>query len=530
MEKPLRSKTDSFIIFYFTLILGIIFAFWILSRGLILSYSDAIYRLSIARSIIDSLEPGLVNIGGIWPPLPQIVMLIFVWNDFLFYSGLAGTIPSLIIFSFSCVLIYKFAYEMFEDKKLSLLSLSIYAANINILYFSSVPMSEIYSSLFLVSSTYYFYKWTIDNKISSLILAGFSVMLGTFVRYDLWPLLLFFVLLIITKFTIIDSKIDFSIKNFIKNLRLNYHKIEGVIIFYAIPAIFGISGWIFYSWIILGDPLYFLNSVYAAGHLDIASSGLVNLPTKYNLSRSILIYSSAVIYMVGPIFLLSIVIFIYMLRRLDMKTLSIFILFTPFIFYIFSLYAGNGTIRVPNFFPYGKWNIRYGLIMLPFVALTIPNIFMIITSKIKKKIIFIIFGILLINYSFLIFDFQPIEDQNAPSIKNLAREINRNYDGGKILVASKIIPWEVMYYSHIPYKEYIILNNNPIWNESINFPSNHSKWILDIELNELERNYLIEDFGKFSEIEAKSYYVKYNIQTINYGKIKLLKIKELNRS
>ncbi len=102
----------------------------------------------------------------------------------------------------------------------------------------------------------------------------------------------------------------------------------------------------------------------------------------------------------------------------------------------------------------------------------------------------------------------------------MAREINRNYDGGKILVTSKIIP-------HIPYREYIILNNNPIWDESINFPLNHSKWILDLELSELEKNYLkIDREKKFSEIETKSYSIKYEIQTINYGKIKLLKSKE----
>ncbi len=133
----------------------------------------------------------------------------------------------------------------------------------------------------------------------------------------------------------------------------------------------------------------------------------------------------------------------------------------------------------------------------------------------------------MINSLFLIVEFQPVEEQNTTSIKNLAREINRNYDGGKILVTSKIIPWEVMYYSHIPYREYIILNNNPIWDESINFPLNHSKWILDLELSELEKNYLkIDREKKFSEIETKSYSIKYEIQTINYGKIKLLKSKE----
>ncbi len=68
------------------------------ARATLLYYGDAEAHLNIARRIVDSRTPGCDQIGTVWLPLPHLLMLPFVRNDWLWRSGLAGAIPSAICF------------------------------------------------------------------------------------------------------------------------------------------------------------------------------------------------------------------------------------------------------------------------------------------------------------------------------------------------------------------------------------------------------------------------------------------------
>ena len=48
------------------------------TRGYVLLYGDAVAHLGIARRILDSRNPGLVQLGSVWLPLPHLLMLPFV--------------------------------------------------------------------------------------------------------------------------------------------------------------------------------------------------------------------------------------------------------------------------------------------------------------------------------------------------------------------------------------------------------------------------------------------------------------------
>src|SRR4051812_18338072 len=63
-------------------------------HGYITAYGDAESHLNIAKRIIDSLTPGFAQLGGIWLPLPHLLMVPFVHIDFLWRTGLAGSIVS----------------------------------------------------------------------------------------------------------------------------------------------------------------------------------------------------------------------------------------------------------------------------------------------------------------------------------------------------------------------------------------------------------------------------------------------------
>ncbi len=64
-------------------------------RGYILLYGDAVAHLGIARRILDSRNPGLGQLGGVWLPLPHLLMMPFVQKTEWWQNGLAGVWPSM---------------------------------------------------------------------------------------------------------------------------------------------------------------------------------------------------------------------------------------------------------------------------------------------------------------------------------------------------------------------------------------------------------------------------------------------------
>src|SRR5712692_3291874 len=56
------------------------------------SYDDAVSHMFFGRMIFDNSTPGLAQLGGVWLPLPHLLIALFAWNDYLWTTGLAGSI------------------------------------------------------------------------------------------------------------------------------------------------------------------------------------------------------------------------------------------------------------------------------------------------------------------------------------------------------------------------------------------------------------------------------------------------------
>ena len=112
------------------------------SRGYLLLYGDAVAHLGIARRILDSRNPGLVQLGGVWLPLPHLLMLPFVQKMEWWQNGLAGAWPSLLCYiagrrrdSTGC------ARRMLAPRW-ALVATAFYALNPNLLYLATTAMTE----------------------------------------------------------------------------------------------------------------------------------------------------------------------------------------------------------------------------------------------------------------------------------------------------------------------------------------------------------------------------------------------------
>src|SRR5208283_4108113 len=81
-------------------------------RGYMLLYGDAVAHLGIARRILDSRNPGWPQLGGVWLPLPHLLMLPFVQKLEWWQNGLAGAWPSLACYVLSVAGFYRLCRRM----------------------------------------------------------------------------------------------------------------------------------------------------------------------------------------------------------------------------------------------------------------------------------------------------------------------------------------------------------------------------------------------------------------------------------
>ncbi len=106
-----------------------------------LNYGDAIAHLHIARRVFDSRTPGLSQLGSVWLPLPHVLMIPFVQIYSWWANGIAGMIPSALAYVASCVGLYRLARRWLRPAEAAL-ALAFFALNPNLLYLQTTAMTE----------------------------------------------------------------------------------------------------------------------------------------------------------------------------------------------------------------------------------------------------------------------------------------------------------------------------------------------------------------------------------------------------
>ncbi len=161
-------------------------------HGYTLLYGDAVAHLGNARRILDSHYPGLSQLGGVWLPLPHVLMLPFIGNMAMWQSGLAAAPMSMISFAASVVGVWRLSRRLMRLRWAFVATL-FYALNPNLLYVATTALTE---ALFLA-----LFVWSVVGAVECVAalragnptvaarrmgLAGITVLLEVFTRYDGW--------------------------------------------------------------------------------------------------------------------------------------------------------------------------------------------------------------------------------------------------------------------------------------------------------------------------------------------------------
>lgn len=443
-------------------------------HGWILAYGDAESHINISKEVINGLTPGFAQLGAIWLPLTHILMIPFVIYNPLWRTGLGGSIVSGIFYIITCVYIFRLTKLITKNLFASFIAFIVFGTNFNILYLQSTPMTEVPLIAFFVLSTYYFIRYLYKIRtLPSLLLAGLFAFCATLTRYDGWLLVTFEALFIIIPGVL-------NQKQFIRK--------KGDTILFITLAGFGILGWFAWCWIIFGNPFYFNESIYSAKTQQLAWLHRGELPGYHNLITSLIYYAYTTLTNSG--FIIFVIAFIGAIvfvasrsTRAAIATLTV--LFVPFIFNVLSLFLGQSVIFIPNLTPkdftYHLFNVRYGVTMIPFMAV----FFGYLVSRVHVSVKALLIGLLVAQSYFFFTGMTPVitladgtQGLSAEKIpENVEVFINKNYNGGLVLLDSYARTISITQ-SSIPMQNIIYVGNKPYWNISLKHPEKYANWII----------------------------------------------------
>jgi hypothetical protein len=375
-------------VFAFALLLSFVAFAWFYRQGDILLYGDAVAHLNIARRFTDSRDPGWDQLGSVWLPLPHLLIAPFVANDRLWRTGVGGSIPSMLAYVLGIVGIFRLVRARTAAAPASLAA-AIYAFNPSLLYMQATAMTESIYLAAVIWSVVYFDDFLralhgdVPAGLPQTAAAGRSgpgslpawraiercgccLAAAIFTRYDGW----------IFAFVVALCAL-WPVKNWFATRppRQQIKRLVRSLAYFILLLALCPTLWLAHNYKINRHPLDWLNGPYSAkaiaqrtarpgdppypgeNHPVVAAqyflkAARMNLGEASGQNWLILLAAAGVL------------ISLFHLRRFSAWLL----LWIPLPFYAYSIAYGSVPIFIPEWWPFSYYNVRYGLELLPTVA------------------------------------------------------------------------------------------------------------------------------------------------------------------
>lgn len=437
-------------------------------NGLGLAYNDARSHLDIGRRVVEGLKPGFAQLGSVWLPLPHLLMVPTIWDDFMWHTGLAGALQSMLSFVFTSYLIYQILKKFGVNVLGRVVGVFIFVSNLNILYLQSTAMTELLLIATFTAAIYELINLYQDGQVLTLVRAAFWVMLSTLIRYDGWFLLLYGAFLV-----------------FIYGYRSkDLKKGEGMFVFFCTLAGLGVVLWILWNALIFKDPLYFAFGPYSAHAQQEQLNEAGVLITKGNVWLSVLTYWYAMVYNSGAfIVLLSLIAAVAFFLDKNIKAplkIAATSLLVPLAFNVLALYLGHSVLFVQNLNGNSWFNVRYGILMVPSFAIFLGYL----VHRFKDyRYLFIGLLLFVTVFSLLNRDAVTIDDGRVGSSQKNVSEVsgwlhdNVKDQKGFVLISAASHD-AIIFSSGLPMKRFIHEGTGAYWISATTSPDRWARWIV----------------------------------------------------
>ena len=359
------TREETLPVAFVAMILGFVALLVCVMRGYLLLYGDAVAHLAIARRIFDSRNPGLAQLGGVWLPLPHLLMVPFVQKMEWWQNGLAGAWPSLFCYIVGVIGIYRVSRRLMPQRW-ALVATAFYALNPNLLYLATTAMTEplflavlIWLALLTMECVAGIRAARHSLVSRRLILIALLILAAVFTRYDGW---------------ILGAAVWCVLTWELSRSRDVWRRVAPAFVVFTLLAVAGPVSWLAYNQHFFHDPLDFMRGPYSAPAIEKRTSppGSRHYRGWHNPGWALLFYTrtaqvDAAVWETGFLVMAAAVwgLIVAVRRRMELASL---LLWLPLPFYIYSIAYGSVPIFIPQLWPHSYYNARYGMEMLPALA------------------------------------------------------------------------------------------------------------------------------------------------------------------
>jgi hypothetical protein len=309
-------------------------------QGQLLFLHDAVEHLNIARKFVAGPPRfDFTQLGGYWLPLPHLAMAPFVWNDFLWRNGLAGSIPSMLGYVLASLYVFRSARSLTHNSLLSYLGTLIFMLNPTILYLQSTPASAMLNIAMLIITCYYLLAWSQSGKPAHLLSTAASIGLATLVSYDAW---VYFVALLVLVIVIGLVR------------RQKREQIASNLLIFSMLGGFGMLLWAIWCWSRFGDALYFLHARLVTKTRFTQLIVRDHLTTYHNAAQTLLYTGQTALAALGMalVALATLALLVFLLGRFGKPEMfAALMLLAPIMLYLAAIYGGQILLIGPATLP-----------------------------------------------------------------------------------------------------------------------------------------------------------------------------------
>lgn len=490
--------------------------------GSILSYNDSLTHMKIARLVVRGYQPGVAQLGGVWLPVQHLLMLPLIWNDWAFRSGVAGAAPSVLGFVVTGLFVYFLTFRITHQHLAGVVAVTVLASNPNALYMQAVPMSDMILPAFITGSIYVLVKWSVEPRhLGYLVLAAGMTFVATLTRYEGWGLAVGEVVIV---------------AYVVARKRLGRGASQAYAISFGMLALYGIVLWFLWNALIFGNPLYFSRGAFSADAVNSATRRYLDTlrPTAQgNIWMAAADALGAVYWNAGPfVSAIGVVGFVYWIlrERLRPAQLPVLLLLAPGVALLVAIFSGDAIVLLPTLDD-RTFNIRYGLVMLPAIAVYAGYV-----SKthhlIKAAVVVLTLtqaALMVSHNSVVTYDdgtrglaggsARTLSDGGGQTSIQASRPtmawFTKNYDGGLILIDSSFNNGVYMFFTDVPTKDFLHDGVYRRWDGALQDPASFVDWIFmrrsglfrDRVWDALHDSPKLDEFVKVYELDGASIFV-----------------------
>ncbi len=321
------------------------------AQGSTLGYKDTFSHLEIGRRIVAGQSTGFGQLGGIWLPLPHLLMIPLAWSQTLYLTGLSGSIVSMAAYVASVWALFRLMLRLTGRRSAAWVAIVIFGLNPDMLYLQSTPMGETLMYMTILLAVLGLVHWVQTDRYQYLLLASVSVFALTLVRYEGWVMAM--ALIGVVGYVCVRKGYA---------LFRGDQKAQGLTLAFAFLPAIGIGGWMLWNRLIFGDWLNWLHGQYSSK--DQVSTLVLNQVG--NLDVAALTYWYGMVHILTiPLVALAAVGLVVMLVKEKLSPTMVVVLstFVPGAFLVYGLYSGSQPMQVAEI-DGSIYNLRFGVVML----------------------------------------------------------------------------------------------------------------------------------------------------------------------